>query len=91
MDSSSKAPLSAPSQQGHPSAQLGRVMYTNAVYFHSGHIAKDETPAKLDYGCINLVYYAYARIAPDGIVNVRTRPLRQDRTRPVNGRFPCMR
>lgn len=51
-------------------AQLGQVMYMNAVYFHNGHIARGETPAKLDYGCINLVYYAYASVAPDGIVHV---------------------
>lgn len=52
-------------------------MYTNAVYFHNGHIARGETPAKLDYACINLVYYAYASIAPDGIVNVRTKDIGQ--------------
>ncbi|XWW99755.1 hypothetical protein V2A60_007767 [Cordyceps javanica] len=45
-------------------------MYMNAVYFHNGYIARDETPGKLDYGCINLVYYAYASVAPDGIVNL---------------------
>ena len=35
-----------------------------------GHVYRGETPAKLDYGCINLVYYAYASVAPDGIVYV---------------------
>lgn len=79
MDSSLAASSSSttPSHQTRPSAQLGRVMYTNAVYFHNGHIARGETPANLDYACINLVYYAYASIAPDGIVNVRTKELGQ--------------
>ncbi|KAJ3479698.1 hypothetical protein NLG97_g8253 [Lecanicillium saksenae] len=74
MDSSSVASASLPSTpslQTRPFPELGQVMYMNAVYFHNGHIARDETPAKLDYGFINLVYYAYASVAPDGIVNLR--------------------
>ncbi|KAJ6785755.1 hypothetical protein PWT90_04845 [Aphanocladium album] len=73
MDSSSVASASLPSTptlQTRPFPELGQVMYMNAVYFHNSHIARDETPAKLDYGFINLVYYAYASVAPDGIVNL---------------------
>ncbi|KAJ4164310.1 hypothetical protein LMH87_005987 [Akanthomyces muscarius] len=68
MDSPPAGSATLPSRQMFPLAQLGQVMYMNAVYFHNGHIARGETPAKLDYGCINLVYYAYASVAPDGIV-----------------------
>ncbi|KAH8717156.1 Endochitinase B1 [Beauveria bassiana] len=73
MDTPVTAPTSTAfpsSQQMFPLARLGQVMYMNAVYYHNGHIIRDETPAKLDYGCINLVYYAYASVAPDGIVNL---------------------
>ncbi|PQK17814.1 hypothetical protein BB8028_0009g00180 [Beauveria bassiana] len=73
MDTPVTAPTSTafpPSQQMFPLARLGQVMYMNAVYYHNGHIIRDETPATLDYGCINLVYYAYASVAPDGIVNL---------------------
>ncbi|KAM3529209.1 hypothetical protein NHJ13051_002034 [Beauveria bassiana] len=73
MDTPVTAPTSTAfpsSQQMFPLARLGQVMYMNAVYYHNGHIARDETPATLDYGCINLVYYAYASVAPDGIVNL---------------------
>ncbi len=70
MDSPPAGSATLPSRQMFPLAQLGQVMYMNAVYFHNGHIARGETPAKLDYGCINLVYYAYASVAPDGIVYV---------------------
>ncbi|OAA73858.1 Glycoside hydrolase [Cordyceps fumosorosea ARSEF 2679] len=61
---------STPKQHMFMSTQLSRVMYMNAVYFHSRYIAHDQTPGKLDYGCINLVFYAYASVARDGIVNL---------------------
>lgn len=50
--------------------QLARVMFTNAVYFHNQRIAKGRTPRTLNYDCINLVYYAYAAVTPEGIIRV---------------------
>lgn len=45
-------------------------MYTNAVYFPSSRVYQGDTPASLNYSCINRVYYAYASIGADGSVFV---------------------
>lgn len=45
-------------------------MYTNAVYFPNKRIYEGDTPGMLNYGCVNHVYYAYANVAPDGVVYV---------------------
>lgn len=50
--------------------QLARVMFTNAVYFQNRRIAKGQMPSMLNYDCINLVYYAYAAVTPEGIIRV---------------------
>lgn len=54
----------------HIAEQMARVMFTNAVYFHNSRISKGQTPSMLDYSCINIAYYAYAAVAPDGIIHV---------------------
>lgn len=45
-------------------------MYTNAVYFPNYRVYRGDTPAQLNYGCINHVYYAFASVSPDGVVLV---------------------
>ena len=54
------------------SASMANVSYTNAVYFPNERIYKGDTPGQLNYGCVNMVYYAYAAVAPDGSVFVST-------------------
>ncbi|KAG5984912.1 hypothetical protein E4U55_002668 [Claviceps digitariae] len=44
------------------------VIYTNAAYFPSNRIHEGDTPAMLNYSCINRVYYAYAVMGLDGVV-----------------------
>ncbi|RYP11717.1 hypothetical protein DL767_011038 [Monosporascus sp. MG133] len=44
------------------------VMYTNAVYFPNQKIHENFTPGMMDYGCVNLVYYAFANVLADGTV-----------------------
>jgi chitinase len=45
-------------------------MFTNAVYFPNFRIYRGDTPAMMNYGCINHVYYAHANVAADGGVFV---------------------
>jgi chitinase len=45
-------------------------MYTNAVYFPNYRVYRGDTPAQLNYDCINHVYYAFATVSPDGGVFV---------------------
>lgn len=45
-------------------------MYTNAVYFPNNRVYQGDSPAMLNYSCVNRVYYAYASIGPDGGVFV---------------------
>jgi chitinase len=51
-------------------SRMSNLMYTNAVYFPSHRIYQGDTPGMLNYSCINHVYYAYARVAADGVVYV---------------------
>ncbi|CAK7223880.1 hypothetical protein SBRCBS47491_005358 [Sporothrix bragantina] len=44
------------------------IMYTNAVYYPSQTVYSGLTPAHLNYSCINLVYYAFARVSDTGHV-----------------------
>lgn len=53
---------------------VARVMYTNAVYFPNNRIYQGDTPALLNYSCVNRVYYAYASIGSDGGVFVSSLP-----------------
>ena len=47
------------------------IMYTNAVYYPSQTVYTGLTPAHLNYSCINLVYYAFAKVSDTGHVFVR--------------------
>jgi chitinase len=60
--------MSAPSRTSSLAASLADVMYTNAVYFPNHCVYQGDTPAMLNYGCVNHVYYAYAQLSPDGAV-----------------------
>ena len=51
-------------------SSVANVMYTNAVYFPNYRIYQGDTPGSMNYGCINLVYYAYASVGADGGVFV---------------------
>ncbi|KAL1907142.1 hypothetical protein Sste5344_007093 [Sporothrix stenoceras] len=42
------------------------IMFTNAVYFPNYALYNGDTPAQLNYSCISLVYYAYARVTEAG-------------------------
>lgn len=46
-------------------------MYTNAIYYPSHTVYTGTTPAGLNYACINLVYYAFAKVTEAGHVFVR--------------------
>lgn len=48
------------------------VMRVNAVYYPNYRIYRGdhESPATLNYGCITHVFYAFAKVAPDGRVLV---------------------
>jgi chitinase len=47
------------------------VMSVNSVYFPAAKIYDGYTPAKVNYACVNIVYYAFASINPsDGLVFV---------------------
>ena len=51
-------------------SSVANVMYTNAVYFPNYRIYQGDTPGAMNYGCINLVYYAFASVGADGGVFV---------------------
>ncbi|CAK7271543.1 hypothetical protein SEPCBS119000_004660 [Sporothrix epigloea] len=44
------------------------IMYTNAVYYPGQTAYSGTTPAGLNYACINLVYYAFAKVTETGHV-----------------------
>ncbi|KAH8906011.1 family 18 glycoside hydrolase [Coniochaeta sp. PMI_546] len=56
------------SRKSRIAASVSNVMYTNAVYFPNYRVYRGDTPAQLNYGCINHVYYAFASVSPDGVV-----------------------
>lgn len=56
-------------------SSMASVMYTNAVYLPNSSIYQGNTPAMLNYSCINRVYYAYASVAQDGGVFVSSADL----------------
>ncbi|KAL2155002.1 hypothetical protein VTH82DRAFT_3678 [Thermothelomyces myriococcoides] len=41
-------------------------IYTNAVYYPNQRVLCGDTPSKLNYECINRVYYAYATVSMNG-------------------------
>ncbi|KAK2063228.1 family 18 glycosyl hydrolase [Colletotrichum caudatum] len=57
---------SSSSRKSRRTTSISNVMYTNAVYFPNERIYQGDTPAAMNYGCINHVYYAFANISPDG-------------------------
>lgn len=61
---------SSSSRKSRKPSSVSNVMFTNAVYFSNHAIYKGDTPAQLNYGCISLVYYAFANVASDGGVFV---------------------
>lgn len=46
------------------------VMFTNAVYFPSHRLYRGASPGALNYSCISIVYYGFARVFEDGGVFV---------------------
>ncbi|ERS97828.1 chitinase [Sporothrix schenckii 1099-18] len=42
------------------------IMFTNAVYFPNYAVYNGDTPAQLNYSCISLVYYAFAKVTEAG-------------------------
>ncbi|TPX17032.1 uncharacterized protein E0L32_012309, partial [Thyridium curvatum] len=60
--------MSSSSSRKSRMKSVSNVMYTNAVYFPNYMIYKGDTPGQLNYGCISLVYYAFANIAADGAI-----------------------
>lgn len=46
------------------------IMFTNAVYYPSYAIYTQDTPGQLNYSCISLVYYAFAKVTSEGHVFV---------------------
>lgn len=46
------------------------MMYTNAVYWPNYRVYHGDSPAQLNYGCINRVHYAFASVTADGGVLV---------------------
>lgn len=59
--------------QRRPSKPDTSVMRVNAVYYPNYRIYRgnQESPATLNYSCITHVFYAFAKVAPDGGVLVR--------------------
>ncbi|CAK7562891.1 MAG: hypothetical protein SEPTF4163_000747 [Sporothrix epigloea] len=55
-----------PYQRFRPSQST--IMYTNAIYYPSHTVYTGTTPAGLNYACINLVYYAFAKVTEAGHV-----------------------
>jgi chitinase len=49
-------------------------MFTNAVYFPNYALYNGDTPAQLNYSCISLVYYAFARVTEAGHIVVGISP-----------------
>lgn len=68
MDSLSSS--SSSSRRSRLALSVASVMYTNAVYFPNSRIYQGDTPAMINYSCVNHVYYAYANVAQDGTVFV---------------------
>jgi len=59
-------------------ASVSNVMSVNAVYFPNYKIYEGYTPASVNYGCVNIIYYAFASINPsDGLVFVRKLNMRR--------------
>ena len=56
----------------HSLGDAASVVRINALYFPNYRVYRGETPASLNYGYVNHVYYAFANIAVDGGVSVRT-------------------
>ena len=54
-----------------PRTSRSNIMFTNAVYFPNEALYHGHTPAQLNYSCISLVYYAFAKVTPAGHVFVR--------------------
>lgn len=67
--------MSSSSSRKSRMASVSNVMYTNAVYFPNYRIYRGDTPGQLNYGCISLVYYAFANIAADGGIYVSSKTL----------------
>lgn len=60
--------------QRRPSKPDTSVMRVNAVYYPNYRIYRGdhESPATLNYSCITHVFYAFAKVEPDGVVLVCT-------------------
>ncbi|KHJ30218.1 putative sporulation-specific chitinase [Erysiphe necator] len=43
---------------------------TNAIYYPNWRARDGQTPATLNFNCINFVYYAFANVNPDGTVTL---------------------
>ncbi|RYP93237.1 hypothetical protein DL770_000612 [Monosporascus sp. CRB-9-2] len=58
----------SPSAHKRIGTSASNVMYTNAIYFPNKKIHENFTPGMMDYGCVNHVYYAFAKVLRDGTV-----------------------
>jgi len=63
---SARPPASAPRRPPHvPSSDITR---KNAIYYPNYRVYRSETPAALNYSCIDHVFYAFAQVNRDGEV-----------------------
>ena len=51
-------------------ADMSDTRKVNAVYYPNYRVYRGETPATLNYECIDRVYYAFANLNSDGHVSV---------------------
>ncbi|CAG8978775.1 hypothetical protein HYALB_00011924 [Hymenoscyphus albidus] len=69
-------------------ASLQSLTRKNAVYYPNYRVYRGETPATLNYHCINHVFYAFAQVSPDGIVSLNDEWA--DAQMPVDGATGCI-